>query len=109
MAHDRVGSSTDPTLNGHLRYPNKLDQSLNDTDTDKIRKYRADYNNRPPSAVSFMPAIASTSGRLLVNLSDYYSYRLIGKMTAFLQLQEFSLRRHNVACSTSSVWRSQLH
>jgi hypothetical protein len=30
----------------------------------KIRKYRADYNNRPPSAVSFMPAIASTSGRL---------------------------------------------
>ncbi len=31
---------------------------------DKIRKYRADYNNRPPSAVSFMPAIASTSGRL---------------------------------------------
>jgi len=31
---------------------------------DKIRKYRADYNDRPPSAVSFMPAIASTSGRI---------------------------------------------
>ena len=31
---------------------------------DKIRKYRADYNNRSPSAVSFMPVIASTSGRL---------------------------------------------
>ena len=31
---------------------------------DKTRKYRADYNNRPPSVVSFMPAIASTSGRL---------------------------------------------
>jgi hypothetical protein len=29
-----------------------------------VRKYRADYNNRPPSAVSFMPAIASTSDRL---------------------------------------------
>ena len=64
MAHDRVGSSTDPTLNGHLRYPNNLDQSLNDAAADKIRKYRADYNNRPPSAVSFMTAIASTSGRL---------------------------------------------
>jgi hypothetical protein len=64
IAHDRVGSSTDPTLNGHLRYPNNLDQSLNDTTADKIRKYRADYNNRPPSAVSFMPAIASTSWRL---------------------------------------------
>jgi hypothetical protein len=64
IAHDRVGSSTDPTLNGHLRYPNKLDQSLNDTSADKIRKYRADYNNNPPNTVSFMPAIASTSGRL---------------------------------------------
>ena len=64
IAHDRVGSSADPTLNGHLKYPNNLDQSLNDTATDKIRKYRADYNNRPPSAVSFMSAIASTIGRL---------------------------------------------
>jgi hypothetical protein len=64
IAHDRVGSSTDPTLNGHLKYPNNLDQPLNEAAADKIRKYRADYNNRPPSAVSFMPAIASTSGRL---------------------------------------------
>jgi hypothetical protein len=64
IAHDRVGSSTDPTLNGHLRYPNNLDQSLNDASADKIRKYRADYNNNPSSAVSFMPAITSTSGRL---------------------------------------------
>jgi hypothetical protein len=37
IAHDRVGSSTDPTLNGHLRYPNNFDQSLNDTTADKIR------------------------------------------------------------------------
>ena len=64
IAHDRVGSSTDPTLNGHLRYPNNLDQSLNDAAADKIRKYRADYNNNPPSTVSFMTAIVSTSGRL---------------------------------------------
>jgi hypothetical protein len=64
IAHDRMGSSTDPSLNGPLKYPNNLDQSLNDTTTDKIRKYRADYNNRPPSVVSFIPAIASTSTRL---------------------------------------------
>jgi hypothetical protein len=64
IAHGRVGSSSDPTLNGHLKYPNALDQSLTDVSADKIRKYRADYNNRPPSAVSFMPTIASTSGRL---------------------------------------------
>jgi hypothetical protein len=64
IAHDRVGSSADPTLNGHLKYPNNLDQSLNDAAADKIRKYRADYNNRPPSVVSFMPVIGSMSGRL---------------------------------------------
>jgi hypothetical protein len=64
ITHDRVGSSTDPNLNGHLKYPNNFDQSLNDTVDDKVRKYRADYNNRPPSVVSFMPPIASTSGRL---------------------------------------------
>jgi hypothetical protein len=62
--HDRVGSSTDPTLNGQLSYPNNLDQSLNDTAADKIRKYRVDNNNNPPNTVSFIPAIPSTSGRL---------------------------------------------
>ena len=56
IVHDRVGSSTDPSLNGHLKYPNNLDQSLNDEAPDKIRKYRVDYNNRPPSVVSFMSA-----------------------------------------------------
>jgi hypothetical protein len=64
IAHDRMGSSADPSLNGHLKYPNNLDQSLNDVASDKIRKYRADYNNSPSSPVSFMSVIASTSGRL---------------------------------------------
>jgi hypothetical protein len=36
----------------------------NNDAADKIRHYRADYNNRPSIAISFMPAIASTSGRL---------------------------------------------
>ncbi len=40
---------TDPTLNGQLRYPNNLDQSLNDAVADKVRKYRADHNNNPPT------------------------------------------------------------
>jgi hypothetical protein len=62
--HDRFGSSSDPSLNGHLQYPNDIDISLNEDATDKIRKYRADYNNNPPSAGSFIPVIVSTSGRL---------------------------------------------
>ncbi len=64
IVHDRVGNSTDPTLNGHLKYPNNLDQSLNDTVADKVRKYRVDYYNNPPNTVSFIPAISSKSGRL---------------------------------------------
>jgi hypothetical protein len=64
ITHDKVGSSTDPTLHGQLRYPNNLDQSLNDTDVDKVRKYCTDYNMNPPNTVSFIPTIPSTSGRL---------------------------------------------
>ena len=80
-----VGSSADPTLNGHLKYPNNLDQSLNDEAADKIRKYRADYNNRPPSAVSSLCLLLLVRvGGYIVNLLDFYSYRLIGKLTAFL-------------------------
>jgi hypothetical protein len=81
-----------PSINGHLRYPNDIDRSLNEAAADKIRKYRADCNNPPPNAIFFMPAIASTSGRLIVNLRAFYFYKLIGKPTASLQLQEFSLR-----------------
>ena len=34
---DRFGSSSDLNLNGHLHYPNDIDKSLNEVDTDKIR------------------------------------------------------------------------
>ncbi len=44
--------------------PNDIDRLLNEAAADKIRKYRADYNNDPPNAISFMPTIASTSGML---------------------------------------------
>jgi hypothetical protein len=42
-------------------------------------------------------------GGYIANLSDFYSYRLIGKLTVFLQLQESSLRNTTVDCSTSST------
>ncbi len=43
IVHDRFGSNTDPSLNGHLHYPNDID---------------------PPPDVAFMTVITSTSGRL---------------------------------------------
>jgi hypothetical protein len=42
-------------------------------------------------------------GGYMVNLSDFYSNRLIGKLTASLQLQEFSLRNLPVSSSTSTA------
>ena len=108
ISHDSFGSSSDPNLNGHLHYPNDIDRSLNEAAADKIRKYRADYNNNPPNAISFMPAVASTSGRLHSEFVRLYSYRLIGKLTAFLKLQEFSLRNMTVASSTTAARRSPL-
>ena len=64
ITHDRVGRSSDLSLNGTLRYPNDNDRSLNEAAADKILKYRDDYNHNPPQTVTFMPTIASTSGRL---------------------------------------------
>jgi hypothetical protein len=64
ITHERFGRSSDLSIDGHLHYPNDVDRSLNEAAADNIRKYCADYNNNPPNAISFIPAIASTSGRL---------------------------------------------
>ena len=64
ITHERFGSSSDPSINGHSHSPHAWDRTSNESATDKIPQYRADYNNRPSNAISFMPAIASTSGRL---------------------------------------------
>ena len=64
IAHDRFGSNSDPSLNGHLHYPNDSDGPLNEPVADKIRQYRVDYINCPSNSISFMSTIASTSERL---------------------------------------------
>jgi hypothetical protein len=38
ISHERWESSTDPTLNGHLHYPNDLDKPLNEESVDKFRE-----------------------------------------------------------------------
>jgi hypothetical protein len=42
-------------------------------------------------------------GGYIVHLSDFYSYRIIGKLTDFLQVQEFSLHHSPVTSSTSAA------
>ena len=89
IAHKHWGSSSNPSLNGHLHCPADLDRTLNEAAADKVLQYRADYNNRSSHSIAFLSANAST-GVYTANLCDFYFYRLIGKLTAFLQLQEFS-------------------
>jgi hypothetical protein len=64
IAHERFGSSSDPSINENLHGLHYLDRSLNEAAADKVRQYRADCKNRAFHANSFMSAIASTSGRL---------------------------------------------
>ena len=94
----------------------------------QIRKYRADYHHTDTYLylLSLAPSL-SIHNKLLktniiihlilsllrrlflvrlvdytVNLSDFYSYSLIGKLTAFLQLQEFSQRNQTWGHRTST-------
>jgi hypothetical protein len=90
IAHERWASSSDPSINRHLHYPNDLDRPLNEAAADKIRSYRAGDKYRPSSTISFMPAMASTSWRLhseFVCLLFLQALRETVKLTAFLQIQ----------------------
>jgi hypothetical protein len=89
IVHDRFGSNSDPSINGHLHYPNDMDRSLNESVTDKIRKYRTDYNNKPHSSVAFMPTIPSTSGRLHSEFVLLLFLQVHRETDRFFQIQEF--------------------
>ncbi len=56
-----INTSSEPSINGHLHYPNDSDRTLNETVSDKVRSYRTHYNNRPSNTISFEAAIASRS------------------------------------------------
>ena len=51
ITHQRWGSRSDPSINGHLHYPNDIHRSLNETTDDKIRKYLVDYYLPPLSCL----------------------------------------------------------
>jgi hypothetical protein len=91
IVHDRFGSSSDPSLNGHLHDPNDLDGPLNEDVVDKIRQYRVDYNNRPSNVISFMSVIATVRLDVyIVNLCAFYFCRLIGNLRFFCSFRSSS-------------------
>jgi hypothetical protein len=99
IVHGCRGSISDPSLNGHLHYPNDLDGSLNEGVCDKTRQYRADYNNRPSNN-----AISLMSSCLLFVLQDdpVYVRRVDPSALSF----SLSLHRHSyisILCSSRFI------
>ena len=85
-----------------------------DAAPDKIRKYRVDYNNRPPSPVSFMPPIPSTSGRLhseFVRLLFLQTHRETDRFFAASGVQLVQTHRgmfHYIRSAFSSTLKSRV-
>ena len=113
ITHERWGSNVDPDLNGHLHYQNDIDGPLNETVTDKIRQYHTDYNNCPSNTISFMTAIASTSGRLhceFVRLYFLHAHRETDRFLAAsgVQLTQSSTQHHYRRVAFSSQLKSKV-
>ena len=90
ITHERWGSSSDPSINGHLHYPDDVDRSLNEVVGDKIRKYHTDYNNNPPNSISFKVTITSTSGRLHGEIVLFLFLQDHGETDLFFATWEYS-------------------
>jgi hypothetical protein len=78
-----------------LHYPNDVDRSLNEAASDKLRKYRAVYNNNPPNAISFMTAVASTSGRLHSDFVRLLFLQAHRETDRFFAASEVQLPQHD--------------
>ena len=62
ITHERWGSTSNPLISGNLHYshPGDIDKPLHGGAAEKIREYRADYNNRPSRSISFMIVVTTT-------------------------------------------------
>ena len=96
IPHEHWGSSSNPSLNGHLHYPTDVDRTMKESTTDKGMEYLTDYNNRPSHVIVFIPTITSTSGRLhsefvllLFLQTDRETERFLG--TSGVQVSQTSL------------------
>jgi hypothetical protein len=114
ITHDRFGSISDPSINGHLHYPNDVDRSLNEHAADKIRQYRTDYYNRPSNAISFMPGIVGTSGKLhsefvrLLFLQDHLETHRFFTTSGVQLVQSTSGQFHYRRAAFSSQLKSKI-
>jgi hypothetical protein len=80
MSVGEVPLTSNPSRNVqlHCPRPTNIDRPLNEAAADKIRDYRAYYNNRPSNAISCMPAVVALLAASTVSLCAFYVCRLIG-------------------------------
>ncbi len=86
-----------------LRYPNDIDRSLNEAAADKYGNIALTIITTPLRQYPLYRWSLVPLGGYIVNSLDCYCYRLIGKLTDFLDLQEFSFRDRTVDSSTSAA------
>jgi hypothetical protein len=109
IAHFFIKTQTKNTcfLSRHLNFRDVY--SLKKKSQKKIHTARLPHVHRTCGCAVNLPhnrtCGAASLGGYIVNLLDFYSYRLIEKLTAFLQLQEFRQRNPTVA-TTSAARRS---
>ena len=106
IGHECWGSNVDPSIKGHLHYPNDLDRSLNETVVDKYERTVKTIIIVPLTISPLCLPLLVRLGVYIVNLWVFYFYNLIGKLTSFLNLQEFNFRNLPESSSTTTVRRS---
>ena len=62
VTHECRGASDEPSENGHLCFPDDIKRSLWEPAQKRVLKYQNAYAD--DHSIAFMPAIASTTGRL---------------------------------------------
>ena len=69
-----------------------LDGPQNESVTDKIRQYRADYDNRPFNLFPLCLLFLVLPDDYTVNLCAFYFCGLIGKLTGYTDLAQSDMR-----------------
>jgi hypothetical protein len=80
--HDRFGSSSNPNLDGKLHWPNDMDKSLNETVVTRSENIGLTIIITHLTLSLLCRLLPVRLGDSIVNLSEFYSYRFIGKLTA---------------------------
>ena len=93
IAHDRWGSSSDPSINGHLHYPTDMDSHLMRLPLTKLENIVLIMITAPPLPSPLCLLFLVRPGGYTVNLCAFYFFKLIGKLTVRCSPHIFDRRK----------------